>query len=67
MIQAVKTNGVSDVFAVSSNGLVFAIPVAAGDLVGEKIEVSGSLDPNQKIISSTIGIAPGDKVIISEQ
>ncbi len=66
-IQAVKTNGVSDVFAVSSNGLVFAIPVAAGDLVGEKIEVSGSLDPNQKIISSTIGIAPGDKVIISEQ
>ncbi len=66
-IQAVKTNGVSEVFAVGSDGLVFAIPVTAGNLVGEKIEVSGSLNPDQKILSSTMGIAPGDKVIISEQ
>jgi multidrug resistance efflux pump len=66
-VQAVKTNGASYVYAVSGENAVVSIPVAAGNLVGEKIEIWGDLDPDRSIISSVMGIAPGNKVIVNEQ
>ncbi|HOX29649.1 MAG TPA: HlyD family efflux transporter periplasmic adaptor subunit [Candidatus Paceibacterota bacterium] len=66
-IQAVKTNGASYVYAASGENTVVSIPVTVGNLVGETIEVWGDFNADQKIISSVMGIAPGNKVIISEQ
>lgn len=63
-LQAVRSNSQDFVYTVGQDSVVRQIPVIVGDLVGEKIEVSGDLAGDLKIISSTSGLSAGDKVII---
>jgi RND family efflux transporter MFP subunit len=64
-IQAVKTNGQSYLFSVDQNDAVYEIPVRTGSLAGEKIEVTGNIDPGLNIIDSAMSLAPGQKVSVS--
>lgn len=63
-IQAVKSNSENFIFSVSQSGVVEATPVKTGNIIGERIEVAGDIDPGLKIISSVLGVAPGEKVNI---
>jgi len=66
-IEAVQfTGNATYVFMADKNGQVEKISVTTGEIVGEKVYVTGGLDDNSRIISSTRGLEAGENVKISD-
>lgn len=66
-IEAIQFTG-NETYALSvgPNSTLEKVPVATGQIVGEKIYVTSGIDENSAIVSSVRGLAPGQKVTVKK-